>query len=130
MAEDWSIQVNFKIGQDLINVRAADGPELQGLLQELGEAAPAISETAKQLGAVQVVSQVLGGQQAPAYGSPPQSAAPQQTQDVQPGQPPAEYCQHGQMIFKSGVSGKGNPYALHECPIGDKTCPTKWAKRR
>lgn len=124
MAEDWSIQVNFKIGQDLINVRAADGMELQGLLAELQEAAPAVSETAKSLGAVQVVSQVLGGQQA----TPQQAAATPQAQD--PGAPPPEFCQHGQMVFKTGTSAKGNAYALHECPIKDANCQTKWAKRR
>lgn len=123
MAEDWSIQVNFKIGQDLINVRAADGPELQGLLGELREAAGAVSETAKTLGAVQVVSQVLGGQQVPAQ--PAQQAPPQD-----PSAPPPEFCQHGQMVFKSGTSSKGNSYALHECPNKDPNCQTKWAKRR
>lgn len=129
MAEDWSIQVNFKIGQDLINVRASDGPELQGLLDELADAAPKVSETAKTLGAVQVVSQVLGGSPAPAYGSPgPAPTGPSPVQDNS-GVPP-EFCQHGQMVFKSGTSAKGNTYALHECPAKDPNCQTKWAKRR
>jgi hypothetical protein len=128
MAEDWSLQVNFKIGQDLINVRAADGPELQGLLDELGDAAPKISDTAKLLGAVQVTSAVLGGQQ-PAYGTPGPAPGPGPVQD---GPPPAgaEFCQHGQMVFKSGISAKGNAFALHECPAKDPNCQTKWAKRR
>jgi len=39
--------------------------------------------------------------------------------------PAIQYCEHGQMILKTGIAkGRGTPYYGYTCPKG---CPDKWA---
>lgn len=39
--------------------------------------------------------------------------------------PAIQYCEHGQMILKTGIAkGRGTPYYGYTCPKG---CPAKWA---
>jgi hypothetical protein len=39
--------------------------------------------------------------------------------------PAIQYCEHGQMVLKTGIAkGRGTPYYGYTCPKG---CPAKWA---
>lgn len=66
-------------------------------------------------------------------GSPPagggqrqqQSRAPQQAQEAPNGE--KRYCDHGEMVFKSGVSKAGKPYKLFSCTAPrDQQCKAEF----
>lgn len=126
---DTAIQINFKVGNDLINVYAKDGIDLQQLLSELGEQAGAIGEARTLLGGVAALAP-LGPVQAQAA---PAAYPAQQAPSGAPEPAEAEFCQHGKMTYKSGISKTGNNYALWECPTGLKAeqggCAVRWPKR-
>ncbi|AFI24958.1 class II ribonucleotidereductase [Mycobacterium phage SWU1] len=63
-----------------------------------------------------------GGQQ--------QSRAPQAAQEAPGGE--KRYCQHGEMVYKSGVSKKtGKPYALFSCTAPrDQQCDAQWPDKK
>lgn len=142
-AGDWvKYQVNINTGGQkppglLLNVYATDEIELSQLLDGLADVAAKVNETAATFGAVTAVSQQLGGvavQQAP-YGAP-QNSYPQPAPQAVSGAPePAEkeFCEHGPMAWKSGVSKAGNNYSLWECSTGLKPeqggCAVKWPRR-
>ena len=117
MAEDWKLQVSYKVGQDMINIRANSGAELAVLLGDLAEEelATQIAAVAKQLtGASALAPLSTGGStagqtQAPASGTgwaPPVSNTSAPT------------CAHGPRVHKSGISSKtGKPYAFWSCPL-------------
>lgn len=71
-----------------------------------------------------------GGAPAPAGngggGQQRQSKAPQQAQEAPNGE--KQFCQHGEMEYKTGVSKKtGKPYALFSCTAPrDQQCDAKW----
>lgn len=70
----------------------------------------------------------LGGGSAPAPqgGGQQQSNAPQAAQQAPNGQ--REFCSHGEMEFKSGVSKAGKPYSLFSCTVRDRNqqCKAKY----
>ncbi|UOW92696.1 hypothetical protein SEA_SHAM4_50 [Mycobacterium phage Sham4] len=75
---------------------------------------------------------VGGGQSSPQQGGggqQRQSRAPQQAQEAPNGE--KRYCKHGEMVYKSGISQKGNAYALFSCtgPRGDQ-CPAQYPSKR
>jgi hypothetical protein len=44
--------------------------------------------------------------------------------------PQGPTCEHGNRVYKEGVSAKGNPYKLWACPSQNRNnqCPAKWVK--
>jgi hypothetical protein len=123
MAEDWKLQVSYKLNSgDLINVRAQSADELSVLLEGIGDFATQIAATQRLLSGVSAAAPLVtspsteGTSPAP-YSAPPQAQAPSATapQTQAQGGPT---CQHGPRKYKSGISSKtGNPYAMWVCPM-------------
>jgi hypothetical protein len=130
--EGTKFQVNYKLADGtLINLYAADVRELEAGLADIAMNALNIRATGLDLSG--------GGQQVPALAqpviSPAVSAIAAQFKDTPPAPvaaPPlvGNSCQHGPMVFKSGVSTKG-PWSGWMCstPKGapDK-CDTIWVR--
>jgi hypothetical protein len=125
MAEDWKLQVNYKLATgDLINIRANSADELSVLLEGIGDYATQIHATQKllsQAGTLAPLSTapITTGTMPPQSSTPPQ-AQPPSSMGAPTSQPPAAgpTCVHGARKYKSGISSKtGNPYAMWVCPM-------------
>ena len=121
MAEEWKLQVNYKLATgDLINIRANSGDELSVLLESIGDYATQIHATQKllsQAGTLAPLSttDTTTGTTPPPYSAPPQASTPPSSSAPVQGGPT---CQHGPRKYKSGISSKtGNPYAMWVCPM-------------
>ena len=122
MAEDWNLQVSYKLSTgDLINIRAKSADELSVLLENIGDYATQIHATQKLLAQAGTLTPLSTSgtttDTAPApYSMPPQANTPPASQaPVTQGGPT---CQHGPRKYKSGISSKtGNPYAMWVCPM-------------
>ena len=121
MAEDWKLQVNYKLATgDLINIRANSADELSVLLEGIGDYATQIHATQRVLSQAGTVSPLSTtgstiSTPPPQSSTPPQAQAPSSTAPVTQGGPT---CQHGPRKYKSGISSKtGNPYAMWVCPM-------------
>ena len=122
MAEDWKLQVNYKLATgDLINIRANSADELSVLLEGIGDYSTQIHATQRllsQAGTLAPLSTapITTGTMPPQSSTPPQAQAPSGM-----GAAPAQggpTCQHGPRKYKSGISSKtGNPYAMWVCPM-------------
>jgi len=123
MAEDWKLQVSYKLNSgDLINVRAQSADELSVLLEGIGDFATQIAATQRLLSGVSAAAPLStspsteGTSPAP-YSAPPQAQAPSAMAPQTP-QQGGPTCQHGPRKYKSGISSKtGNPYAMWVCPM-------------
>ena len=122
MAEDWKLQVNYKLATgDLINVRANSADELSVLLEGIGDYATQIHATQRLLQGAGTLAPLsitdsTTSTMPPSSSAPPQAQAPFATAaaPVQGG----PTCQHGPRKYKSGISSKtGNPYAMWVCPM-------------
>ena len=125
MAEDWKLQVNYKLATgDLINIRANSADELSVLLEGIGDYATQIHATQKLLSqagtlAPLSIAPITTGTMPPLSSTPPQ-AQPPSSMGAPVSQPPASgpTCIHGARKYKSGISSKtGNPYAMWVCPM-------------
>jgi hypothetical protein len=123
MAEDWKLQVSYKLNSgDLINIRAQSADELSVLLEGIGDFATQIAATQRLLSGVSTAAPLATspsteGTTPPPYSAAPQAQAPSATapQTQTQGGPT---CQHGPRKYKSGISSKtGNPYAMWVCPM-------------
>lgn len=122
MAEDWKLQVNYKLATgDLINIRANSADELSVLLEGIGDYSTQIHATQRllsQAGTLAPLSTapITTGTMPPQSSTPPQAQTPSGM-----GAAPAQggpTCQHGPRKYKSGISSKtGNPYAMWVCPM-------------
>ena len=122
MAEDWKLQVNYKLPTgDLINIRANSADELSVLLEGIGDYATQIHATQRMLASAGTLAPLsttasTTSTTPPPYSIPPQAQAPSASAaaPVQGG----PTCQHGPRKYKSGISSKtGNPYAMWVCPM-------------
>jgi len=107
MAEDWKLQVNYKLPTgDLINIRANSADHAtQRQLQGASTLAP-LSTTDTTTGTMPPLSSI-----------PPQAQTPFASAPTTP-QQGGPTCQHGARKYKSGISSKtGNPYAMWVCPM-------------
>jgi hypothetical protein len=123
MAEDWKLQVNYKLATgDLINIRANSADELSVLLEGIGDYATQIHATQRllsQAGTLAPLSTTASTTSTtpPPYSTPPQAQAPSAMAPTTP-QQGGPTCQHGPRKYKSGISSKtGNPYAMWVCPM-------------
>lgn len=127
MAEDWKLQVSYKLGSgDLINIRANTGDELSVLLESIGDYSTQIAAVQRMVsGAYNVAplgTTTTTTSIAPSVNSaPPQAVAPSATGPT---------CVHGPRKHKSGISGPnskqpGKPYSMWVCsmPQGPEQCP-------
>lgn len=126
------VQVNFRAGEDLINVYGQDEADVLVGLTTVQNVAGVIAETGA----------LLRGASAAGALTQPQQAAPQHAPQATPTQPapapqaaPAagngvHQCLHGARQFKSGNGARG-PWAAWFCPT-DKNDPNKcepeWVK--
>jgi hypothetical protein len=125
MAEDWKLQVNYKLSTgDLINIRANSADELSVLLEGIGDYATQIHATQRLLqGAGTLAPLSTTGSTTsttPQFSStPPQAQAPSAMAPTAAQQPQSgPTCTHGARKYKSGISSKtGNPYAMWVCPM-------------
>jgi hypothetical protein len=122
MAEDWKLQVNYKLPTgDLINIRANSADELSVLLEGIGDYATQIHATQRMLASAGTLAPLsttdsTTSTMPPQFSTPPQAQAPSASAaaPVQGG----PVCQHGPRKYKSGISSKtGNPYAMWVCPM-------------
>jgi hypothetical protein len=122
MAEDWKLQVNYKLPTgDLINIRANSADELSVLLEGIGDYATQIHATQRMLASAGTLAPLsttdsTTSTMPPQFSTPPQAQAPSASAaaPVQGG----PTCQHGPRKYKSGISSKtGNPYAMWVCPM-------------
>ena len=123
MAEDWKLQVNYKLPTgDLINIRANSADELSVLLEGIGDYATQIHATQRMLAsagplAPLSITDTTTSTTPPPYSAPPQAQAPSAMAPTTPAQG-GPTCQHGPRKYKSGISSKtGNPYAMWVCPM-------------
>jgi len=123
MAEDWKLQVNYKLPTgDLINIRANSADELSVLLEGIGDYATQIHATQRMLASAGTLAPLSTTDSTTSttplpYSTPPQAQAPSAMAPTtqQQGGPT---CQHGPRKYKSGISSKtGNPYAMWVCPM-------------
>jgi hypothetical protein len=123
MAEDWKLQVNYKLPTgDLINIRANSADELSVLLEGIGDYATQINATQRMLASASTLAPLsttasTTSTTPPPYSAPPQAQAPSAMAPTTPAQG-GPTCQHGPRKYKSGISSKtGNPYAMWVCPM-------------
>jgi hypothetical protein len=123
MAEEWKLQVNYKLATgDLINIRANSADELSVLLEGIGDYATQIHATQRLLSqagtlAPLSITDSTTSTTPPPYSTPPQAQAPSAMGAPAPVQG-GPTCQHGPRKYKSGISSKtGNPYAMWVCPM-------------
>lgn len=123
MAEEWKLQVNYKLATgDLINIRANSADELSVLLEGIGDYATQIHATQRLLSqagtlAPLSITDSTTSTTPPPYSTPPQAQAPSVMGAPAPVQG-GPTCQHGPRKYKSGISSKtGNPYAMWVCPM-------------
>ena len=125
MAEDWKLQVSYKLPTgDLINIRSNSADELSVLLENIGDYATQIHATQKllaQAGTLAPLSTapITTGTTLPPYSAPTQVAPPSSSAAPTSQQPSSgPTCVHGARKYKSGISNKtGNPYAMWVCPL-------------
>lgn len=123
MAEDWKLQVNYKLATgDLINIRANSADELSVLLEGIGDYATQIHATQRQLQGAGTLAPLsitdsTTSTMPPFASAPPQAQAPSAMAPTTP-QQGGPTCTHGPRKYKSGISSKtGNPYAMWVCPM-------------
>lgn len=134
MSQDFKIQQNVKVGNDLINLRADNPDEFKSIAEwTVANAALFVNVQA----ALAAVPAALAGNvtktevvnDAPQQGSwsqPQQQAAPSWSQPAQQG--PA--CKHGPMVARSG-NKNGKSWSGFFCPTPRGTsdqCPPQFAK--
>lgn len=126
------LQVNFRVGDVLINAYAQSEAELAFQLQSLAKLAGEIAETDSLLKAANTVASSPPGssQNGGTYAAPSTVTYrdPYQGQSSS-GPGPAPTCRHGEMRYKSGVSSKnGRPYQGWTCPSNNRQdqCPAQW----
>lgn len=131
------VQVNFRAGEDLINVYAQDESDLLVGLTTVQNTAGAIAETGALLrGATNAgpLTQAAPQQQAQPAGYAP--ATPTQPAPAQPAPaaPAAgnggHVCLHGNRVFKSGNGARG-PWAAWFCPTSKddpNKCDPDWVR--
>lgn len=126
MAEDWKLQVSYKLNTgDLINIRANTADELSVLLEGIGDFSTQIAAVQRLVtGAYNVAPLATASttvDTAPqAYSAPPQAQAAYATAapTSQPASQSGPVCVHGARKHKSGISSKtGNPYSMWVCPL-------------
>lgn len=132
------VQVNFRAGEDLINVYGQDEADVLVGLTTVQNVAGVIAETGALLRGATAASPLTQPQPvAPAVPTQPAPAAYPQGVPAAPNPQPAaapqtagHACLHGQRVFKSGNGAKG-PWAAWFCPT-DKNDPNKceaeWVK--
>ena len=132
MAEDWKLQVSYKLSTgDLINIRANSADELSVLLENVGDYSTQIHATQRMLAGAGTLAPLsttatTTGTTPPPYSTPPQANIPSATAPQASPQPASgPTCIHGPRKYKSGISSKtGNPYAMWVCtqPQGADQC--------
>ena len=126
--EGYKLQVSYKTPTgDMINVRADTSDELSVLLEGVGDYATQIASVQKLL-----VGAYNAAPLSVPVSTPPATAYSSPAPVIQPtGQPmtATPTCQHGQRIYKSGLSGPnskqpGKPYSMWVCPMpqGPERC--------
>ena len=129
MAEDWKLQVNYKLPTgDLINIRANSADELSVLLEGIGDYSTQIHATQRMLASAGTLAPLSTTDSTTSITPPPYSVPPQAQAPFASAAAPVQggpTCQHGPRKYKSGISSKtGNPYAMWVCsmPQGADQC--------
>lgn len=140
MSDDFKLQVNYKIGNDLINIRASTAEELSMHLEGLAEVSGQIASTRVALEQVRIIAPLSTGVFTPqavvtnsqmdepvwATTPPPAPFSGPVGNTGQPTPPPVVQatptCVHGNRIHRSGTSKKtGQPYSFWACPTPQGT---------
>jgi hypothetical protein len=120
MAEEWKLQVNYKLATgDLINIRANSADELSVLLEGIGDYATQIHATQRLLSQAGTLAPLSTPSSTPSIAPPPSFVPPQAAvAPVTAAPTTGPTCAHGARKYKSGISSKtGNPYAMWVCPL-------------
>ena len=123
---DGKVVLTFKGGRDF------DAPWIVIHANGLQEAHDFVvgensSLLAKVMERVKIASEFFAGKQSAQGAAPPPSRAPQAAQEAPGGE--KRFCEHGEMVFKSGVSKAGNSYKLFSCTAPrDQQCKAQYLK--
>lgn len=124
--ENTSVQLNFKLGQALINVYAENGPEALELAEFIDKNAVRLAEIQGALDAAYNAASPNAGQQ---HQVPQQRQAPAPQQQGGAPQGDGGSCAHGAYIWKDFQSKAGNQVKGWFCPGPGRTdCPPKFKR--
>ena len=125
MAEDWKLQVSYKLASgDLINIRANTADELSVLLEGIGDFSVQIAAVHNLVTGAYSTAPLGIAPSTPSIAPPPSFAPPQAQAPYATGAPTSQpassgpVCVHGARKHKSGISSKtGTPYSMWVCPL-------------
>lgn len=133
MSDNWKLQQNVKVGQDLINLRGDNPDEFKAVLEWAVENAALFVNVQAALNAVEKVPALAGNvtstqvqqEQQGGWGGQQQQAAPSFANPASA----APSCRHGERVFREGKSAKG-PWKAYFCPSRDRNdqCDAQWVK--
>lgn len=131
MSQDFKIQQNVKVGNDLINLRADNPDEFKSIAEWTVANAALFVNVQAALAAVPPalagnVSRVAVQNDPPQQPAPQQNSgwgAPQNTPDPSFAQPSngAPACQHGAMVYRVAKPGSGKDWKAWFCPTPQGT---------
>lgn len=145
MSEDFKLQVSYKLGpnsQDMINVRALNGPELAVLLDQLGSISAAVTSTGDLIRGISTVQSTFPGAvtvQGPPPAVPdnvvqmpnPAAAFQQQPATVDPTADQApRFCAHGPRSRREGNTN-GRKWVAYFCALPKDSpgaCKPEWVR--
>lgn len=121
MSDNKVIQLNFKVGNAMVNTYADSPEEADQLLDWVNSNGDSVIKVQTMLDATHAVAAGLGGQAVPPQGFAPRSETPPQG-GVAP-------CEHGYRVHKSGTNATtGKSWAGYFCPSNVKDCKPVWSK--
>lgn len=143
MSQDFKIQQNVKVGNDLINLRADNPDEFQRIAEwtvanaalfvnvqaALAAVPPALAGNVTNTQVINDAPAAAVQAQQQGQWAQPQQEPPSWSQPAQPAQGPV--CQHGPMVYREGTGAKG-PWTAHFCPTPKGTanqCQPIFGKR-
>lgn len=118
MSENWKFQINLKIEQHLINVRAENAQEFADNLKFAAESAGHIANAVASIEAAFLVVRSMGGAPSVKITTPPVQVEQFPSNPVAAGPTTtAPVCKHGAMVARSGNNKQtGKPWTGFFCP--------------
>lgn len=124
--ENTKLQVNYKVGNTMVNIYAIDQADLEKQLTTVQDLAALITSTDQILAGVGSLTAVSKAVEEPVWAAKtttPVAAAPAASGPT---------CKHGAMTYKEGVSAKtGKPWKAWMCPSPKGTpdqCPADFIR--
>jgi hypothetical protein len=121
VSDNKVLQLNFKVGNAMVNAYADSPEEAESLLDWVNQNGDAVIKVQTMLDATHAVAAGLGG-------SAMQSQQPRFSGGEAP-QGGVAPCDHGHRVFKSGTNTTtGKSWQGYFCPSNVKDCKPVWSK--